>query len=209
MATTIEPIAAIGDADPKYQFFKNKDTGNIWKATIDVKRGGQAFLSRADVEAAPTTLAISVTVSPVDAEGKALRENDLPIIIDSLTHTFTPVEMAEPDFDPMNRVMKIVAERVDLGEIRLAGASKILDIEGIWNKKAKLTAKAVTHSPEPISTVNPVVEEIVGVAGDTLKPGDKLVYLGTGEQIPNGSTAHGPTETFVEASQGDDSAPVG
>jgi hypothetical protein len=143
--TEIEVISAPGEyGESDYQFFKNNSTGQLWKAKANILPA-HAPMINGDVEAAPTQLAVSVTVSPIDEEGKALREDDKPIILDVHMHTFTQVEMADPDFDPSKRVMQIVAERVHVGEARLDAVKKIKQLGDNWNKKAKLSVGKFTY----------------------------------------------------------------
>lgn len=161
MKTIIEVVAAPAGSDDRYQFFKD-DTGQMWKATVDLKVARRPMLSKADVEAAPSELAVSVVVSPVDSKGKVLRENDMPIIIDTHTHTFTNAEMAAEDFDPTERIMRVVAERITIGQSRLTGLDKINTLVNDWNGKAKLKAGKFEYEAEPEGRVLPGVVEVFG-----------------------------------------------
>jgi hypothetical protein len=120
-----------------YQFFLNKTTGQLWKALVAIQQAHSPIIN-GDIEAAPTQLAVQVSVSPVDKDGKALRDEEKPIIIDTLSHTFTHVEMGEEDFDPTKRIMAIIAERIHVGEARLDGVKKIKELGEAWSKKAKI-----------------------------------------------------------------------
>lgn len=141
----IEVISKPKGASERYQFFNNKETGKAWKAAIDLRVARPAYTAEADIETAPAELAVTVTVSPIDANGKALREDDKPIIIDSLTHTFTTEEMLDPAFDPQARVMAIVAERVHIGEARKQGNDKLKEFVGKWGGATKLKTSPVKH----------------------------------------------------------------
>jgi hypothetical protein len=142
--SNIEPIALPTGASQNYQYFNNIETGNKWKALLDIREARPAQIP-GEVETAPAELAVCVTVSPVDGDGKALREDDKPIIVDSFTHTFTAIEMAAPDFDPMARIVGIVAERIDLGEARLKGNEQIKSLGDIWTGKAMLKIGPVSY----------------------------------------------------------------
>lgn len=133
----ITSVAAPAGADSKYQFFKD-ETGQTWKATIDTKVARPTMIAQADVDVAPAELALVVTVSPVDDKGKALRDGDKPIIIDTKTHTITDVEMAAPDFDINNRIGQILTERVELGQARLKGHAALVDYITNWNSDKKI-----------------------------------------------------------------------
>lgn len=139
----IEVIGKPKGASERYQFLKNKETGREWKALLDLRTARPAMTTEADVELAPAELAVTVTVSPVDARGKALREDGKPIVIDSWTHTFTSTEMLTPDFDPEKRIMEIVAERVHIGEARLKGQDQLKEFVGKWGGKTKIKTPPV------------------------------------------------------------------
>jgi len=171
--TEIEVVAAPdGYEKTDYQFFKS-DSGQVWKASV-VIMPAHAPVIDGDVEAAPTQLAVKVVVSPVDESGKALREDEKPIIVDAHLHTFTQVEMAEPDFDPIERVMKIVVERVHVGEARLGAVKKINSIADDWNKKAKLKVGKYkyieTPTPEVGVAVVPATKTVIE-QGETVSAG--------------------------------------
>ena len=179
--TEVEVVAAPAGAGEQYQFFKNVETGQLWKATIDLKVARRPQVN--DLDAAPSEMAVTVVVSPCDANGKVLREDEAPIIVDAHTHTFTNVEMQEPDFDPAVRIGKIVAERIHAGTARLTGISKLNTLAEDWNKKAKLklTGK-LTFESEPEGRVIPGSVDVV--------------------QEPQGSLQHQPTHTTVEPDAG-------
>lgn len=180
--TEIEVIAAPADYDKtNYQFFRNKSTGRVWKASSVLQQAFSPMIN-GDIEAAPTQLAVQITVSPVDDNGKALRENDKPIIMDVHSHTFTTVEMSEPDFDPINRMLAIVAERIHVGEARLEGINKLNEINDAWNKKAKLKVSGTFKYVEPERPI--IVDEtptIITPTGDAVKATQPLVGFTDGQ----------------------------
>jgi hypothetical protein len=134
---TLEHSARPKGQREDYRFFTNPETGTKWKALIVLRDTAPAMVDTS-AAVAPSGIAVTVTVSPVDEAGKALRENDLPVVIDSWTHTFNHVEMSVPDFDPTDRIMLIVAERVRAGEGRLAGVDKIKALADKWRTGKKL-----------------------------------------------------------------------
>ncbi len=139
-------IAKPRGASEQYQFFKNEETGREWKAAIEA-----IAVDDGPTNLAPTTLAVTVTVSPIkDGEdGKALRdEENRPIVIDSWTHTFTAVEMKAPDFNPQARIVSIIAERIELGEIKLSGNKKVKDFIDKWEGKNKLKQSPIEFNRE-------------------------------------------------------------
>jgi hypothetical protein len=145
--TKITSVAAPqGYDDSGYQFFKDEEN-QLWKAKVETKIAKPAMVAQADIEAAPAELALTVTVSPVDNLGKALREDDKPIVIDSHTHTFTSVEMVDPAFDPMARIGDILVERVELGKARLKGHEVINEFVERWNSNTKIDIVAESKPP--------------------------------------------------------------
>lgn len=172
--TEIEVVSAPAGYDNNdYQFFKD-EAGQLWKASVGLKVARVPMLGQADIEAAPSELAVTVAVSPVGDDGKALREDDKPIISDAHTHTFTNAEMQEPDFDPTERIMRVVAERIHTGKARLNGIDKIKSLADDWQKKAKLNAGKFTYEQFPESAVLPGVVEIRGQAPDAEAPPQPL-----------------------------------
>lgn len=141
--TKITNVTAPAGADPKYQFFKD-DSGQLWKATIEQQVAREAFVGDPELGTAPAELALTIIVSPTDAQGKALKEGDQPIILDSLTHTFTMVEMLQPTFDPANRISEMLLNKVVEGQARLVGHDKIKKLADDWVKPKKLNLKAET-----------------------------------------------------------------
>lgn len=133
------PLAAMarpeGQSD-EYRFFTNEATGQAWKVKMLLKEARAADVQASEA-VAPANLAATITVSPVDDQGKALREGGKPIVIDSWTHTFNEVEMAEPGFDPHARAMAIIAERINAGEARLAGMDKLRALASNWKTERK------------------------------------------------------------------------
>lgn len=115
-----------------YQFFINEETGNAWKAKLVMT----AVHSNKDF--APSVLGATITVSPVDKQGKALRESDKPVVIDSHTHSFNEVEMSAPDFDPKKRILMIIAERIKAGEGRMTGVTLVNDLLDVWKQDTSL-----------------------------------------------------------------------
>lgn len=143
----IEVIAKPRDANERYQFFHNRETGNKWKASVEIKDADAMLFD--DLEVAPTTIAVTVIVSPIEDNGKALRDaQDRPIIIDSVTHTFTPVEMENPDFNPEARILRMIAERVELGETKLRGNEKIKKFVDKWGGKNKIKSPPIRFERE-------------------------------------------------------------
>ena len=127
----LEPMDKPEGYEGAYRFFRNVDTGRAWKVKLDLRPFRPAMVE-APVDLAPGEYAVTVTVSPPDDAGKTILEDGKPLVIDSLTHTFTAVEMGAPDFDPDARVMSIVEDRVALGEARLAAADRLQSMASGW-----------------------------------------------------------------------------
>lgn len=125
----LKPAKRPAEQSQEYQFFINTDTGQMWKAKM-------VLIEDEEGRFAANSVHVSITVSPVDEAGKALRdETDRPIVTDSLTHVFNEVEMSVPDFDPQARMMQIVAERIKIGEARLVGIDKVKALAEKWTGK--------------------------------------------------------------------------
>lgn len=152
----ISTIAKPPGSSQRYQYFLNEDTGKKWKAAVELISASPVAVD--DVELSPTVLAASVTVSPVDDQGKALQDAEgLPIVMDSWTHSFTAVEMAEAGFDPQARVFAIVNERIGFGEAKLAGNEKIKQLADAWAGRAMLKAPTAPTSGKGGQLGGPVV----------------------------------------------------
>lgn len=94
----------------EYAFFRDED-GNLFKARAEFREAAAAAVN-SDEKLAPVEFAVTVSVSPSDETGKALRENDKPIVGGTLTHVFNEVEMTAPDFDPAARLVGMVEARI-------------------------------------------------------------------------------------------------
>jgi hypothetical protein len=182
--TEIKVVAAPeGYEKTDYQFFLNSATGQLWKAAAIIQPAHSPIVN-GDVEAAPTQLAVQISVSPVDKDGKALREDDKPVIIDVHAHTFTHVEMSEDDFDPMKRMLAIVAERIHIGEARLKAATKIRELGEAWSSKAKLKFSGSFSYIEP-EAASEVVDDTVVISptGPAVTAKQPLVGFSDGSQV--------------------------
>lgn len=117
----------------RYRFFERN--GQKWKVRAVLSEARPAHVVDADVEVAPAEMAVTVTVSPVGKDGKALREDGRPIVVDSWTHTFTATEMAREDFDPEGRIHGIIEQRISAGENRVSGVSRLRAFADQWGKE--------------------------------------------------------------------------
>lgn len=182
--TEIEVVSAPKDYEKTdYQFFLNKSTNQLWKASIVVQPAYSPMIN-GDIEAAATQLAVQVTVSPVDENGKALEDNGKPIIIDAHSHTFNHIEMSEPDFDPLKRIMSIIAERIHIGECRLIGIKQIKELGEAWTKKAKIKFSGSFKyiEPEEATIVN-VAPTIIEANGQPVGATAPLVGFSDGSTV--------------------------
>jgi hypothetical protein len=120
-----------GQAD-HYQFFENQTSGRKFKVKVEM-RDGQDPTTHVGGPMAPVAFAVAVSASPIDEEGKALRDRGgRPIVTEYWTHLFTPHEMSLPDFDPEKKVMELVESRIKQGEHRMDGERKLLDFVSKW-----------------------------------------------------------------------------
>lgn len=121
MTSTIKKVKKPKGYEGNYTFFENLETGRRWKARL--------VASHPNVN----TFGVTITVSPVDEDGKALMENGEPIVTDSIGHGFNEIEMKEPDFSAEARLMEIVQQRINVGERRFEGVKKITDLLSAWS----------------------------------------------------------------------------
>jgi hypothetical protein len=119
-----------------YRFFKNMDSSRHWKVKMDFREAAAPAVA-SEQELAPANFALCVSASPVEdlTTGKAMRDGKgRAIVTDSWTHTFTEVEMKNPDFDPEARMMDIITKRVEAGEALLNADNKIKSLMDAWKK---------------------------------------------------------------------------
>lgn len=76
---------------------------------------------------------LKLSISEVDAAGQAVRltETDEPEIIWQ-SHTFTPTELADPEFDIEKRVSAMLYTAVEERERRNAARLVLADLAGTW-----------------------------------------------------------------------------
>lgn len=117
------------DKSTDYQFFTNEETGNRFK--VKIAATDAAAMPIGSATAANTQFGVCITTSLIDGDNKALSENGLPVI-DSLTHTFTDVEISEPGFSLPVRVAAIVSERIEALERRTSARQVLDNINAAW-----------------------------------------------------------------------------
>jgi hypothetical protein len=128
----LEKISRPKGQDKRYRFFRNPETGREWKVSLEIREAGGALVE-SDVPLAPSRFAVTLAASPVDDEGRALRDDEgRPIVTDSWTHTFYESETSADDFDPAQRVAEIAEQRVLAGEAKLAGERKLEALAKRW-----------------------------------------------------------------------------
>lgn len=94
ISKTVKPGGYTGE----YMFVETPE-GETWKARI-------THISRGGVQA------ISITVSQVDESGLALKRGGISMVSEPSTHTFNETEWAKEDFDPEERITRIVEQRI-------------------------------------------------------------------------------------------------
>ncbi len=115
-----------------YRFFRNAETGQAYKAKHE---------PRTAFDGSP---ALCISVSPVDAEGKALRDPRGEPDVYYLTHTFTAVELADPDFNLEERVSAILHTAIGAKEEQLGVRTALVDLGSIWS-----SSKPIPLPPPP------------------------------------------------------------
>lgn len=110
-----------------YLFFLNEETGTIFKAkqTMATNSADQPMLI--------------VTISPVDADNKALRNGaDRPDIFRH-EHVLTQAELTDPDFDPEVTMAGVLTFAIANKEAELAARQKAADFTAGWSGGIDLT----------------------------------------------------------------------
>jgi hypothetical protein len=117
-----------------YRFFKNAGTDRSWKVKLEFREAAPAMTS-SNVELSAGQYTITVSASPVDSEGKALKDDQgRPIVTDSHGHTFNEIDMGQPDFDPEKLVMQLIQTRIAAGEAKLSATDKLKSFVTDWHQ---------------------------------------------------------------------------
>lgn len=129
--STIVEIASPQGPATGYKYFLNNATGTKWKAKLTINAARETMVMSEDV-LAPAEYSATISVAPTDDAGLALRDGDLPIVLDSITHTFTVFELSQPDFDAHARIMLILEQQIRDGEGRVAKIASIKSMATSW-----------------------------------------------------------------------------
>lgn len=124
----LEPIETAADRRGKYRYFRNRNTGNVWKVLAYLRT--ERPDGRADL--APTVRVLIVSVSPVGEDAKAMRDAEgRALVSETFTHTITDRDLMEAgeDFDWRSAAMHAVCRAVAAMENRLAAEAGQREIE--------------------------------------------------------------------------------
>lgn len=75
---------------------------------------------------------VTISLAPVDADGKALRRSDDEPDVIWHSHTFTEAELTAPDFDMDARVGGILADLVAAKRREMAARAKVETLGDAW-----------------------------------------------------------------------------
>lgn len=116
LSTTPRPDGQRDD----YLFIEDADTGRRFKALHvgKLNPGGDP--------------AVTISIAPVGADGKALANAAGEPDVTTLTHTFTEAELSDPAFDIDARVAAILTSLVERKHHELAGRSRVLRLGEHW-----------------------------------------------------------------------------
>lgn len=106
----------------EYRFFVNNDTGNKFKAKqiITTNESGEPL--------------VSITVSQIDVDGKAILDETGKALIVSTTHILTQYERTKADFNADALVLNIVEKTVEAKELDTKARKSIADLAKTWIK---------------------------------------------------------------------------
>lgn len=113
----------------------------------DTGSGARFKAARASSLAADGSPAITVSLSPVDAQGKALLDAAGAPDVSTLTHTFTDEELRDPAFDAEARVSEMLAQLAADKQAVRSAREKVLALEGKWGSAAIDLSKRVPRAP--------------------------------------------------------------
>lgn len=95
-------------------------------------------------------LSLSVTLSPVDAKGKALLDPAGNPDVTPHSHTFTAVELSDPNFDAEARVAEVIDSLVTEKEAELIGREAVKAVAEGWGTGGIDLSKRVPKADTPL-----------------------------------------------------------
>lgn len=107
------------DQREDYRFFKET-------------KSGDKFKSLAETDIVGINPVLKVSVSQVDAEGKAMVDTDGNAIVSWHSHTFTPIELEDPDFDPEKRLTFVLTTIIEAYQTAKNNREKIDKLKAAW-----------------------------------------------------------------------------
>lgn len=135
----LEDIPRPKEQADHYSFFRNKTTGRDWKVKLE-----RVPLNPHDPssELSATQLKICLTASPVDAEGKALRDElDRPIVTEPENYVFNEELMAQEGFDLIEHTKGLIERRVEKGEGLIRSRHSLDLLERAWKRDGKIISR--------------------------------------------------------------------
>jgi hypothetical protein len=131
----LKAIARPEGQSEAYQFLQAEGAnGSRFKVKAGFGRPGVVKAPDGETDVQSGDFAISVSTSMVDADGKAVvDENQVPIV-DVMSRTFTPADVLKPGFDLDLELATLITERAAAVEARAGAAAKARGLVGGWGK---------------------------------------------------------------------------
>lgn len=121
----------------EYLFVENQDSGRRFKVKQELRTTAAGQLN------------LSVTLSPVDADGKALLDPAGSPDVTPHSHTFTQVELSDPAFDAEARVAEIIDGLVSSKEAEIKGRDAVAGVVSKWASGIDLSKRVPKAPPAP------------------------------------------------------------
>ncbi|HEX8224465.1 MAG TPA: hypothetical protein VF605_11675 [Allosphingosinicella sp.] len=129
---SLKSIARPNGQGAHYQFFEMA-SGRKVKAQIGFGRPGAVKAPDGETDVQSGQFALSVSVSPVDEQGQALRAEDGLPIVDSIGRTFTAADAAAEDFDLEKEAAALIVARAASVDRIVAAAEKAKALRDGWS----------------------------------------------------------------------------
>ncbi len=148
MTKLVNSIRPSGQRDD-YRFVKDNDTGRIFKALVHFE------------ETEGYDPVVKVSIAEVDEDAHAIKRPDGTPVLVWHSHTFTPVELEDPDFDAEHRVSAMLYTAIAADEARRLARTKIGGLADKWKgrKGLDLAPPPPSVTPDADSTISVIKGE--------------------------------------------------
>lgn len=135
--TSIERLPGKPDAD---RWFKNEDTGRVWRVRCAWTAAQPANIVPAsdgppDVAPPPTAIGVHISVSWCEVDGELRFDADgAPMVFEGCNRTLGEIDFIRDGFDPDEAIGELVVERIVAAEAVLAGRGRLIDAMERWQR---------------------------------------------------------------------------